>query len=442
MSTCGLRVTAFDEPFTSGPSTLLPTRRAHRASLAARAMSGLTRVEVRHGKAKHAFDIPSDDADATVGWLMDLVEAASGVMRKHQKLICKGAVLESGRSLASQCAHRDGKATVMLVASAGGGGGAAKKPPTAGEAALMASRAAKAAKRALEADDATQTTAATKRESAAAAAPASSSSSLALRRASWAKTGIAGLRDAGIDALPDDVFALGDRLRVLDAHGNRVATVPRAIASLTTLTRLRLSRNRLRVDRVAWDAVFSLVNVQTLELDRNDLTGTIPPGVANMRALETLALDRNALDALPPDLGRCASLRRLRFAENRVAEIPASLGECRTLEEIDARSNALERIPPELALIGGLRKLAVDGNARLTLEGVPSAALFGSAASALDEFTARGCAVGMEELRESEGWAAYDERRRRRAEKAIEGRVMLGRGHFDEGADAERFRRH
>ena len=103
-------------------------------------MSGLTRVEVRHGKAKHAFDLPSDDADATVGWLMDLVEAASGVMRKHQKLICKGAVLESGRSLASQCAHRDGKATVMLVASAGGGGGAAKKPPTAGEAALITTR--------------------------------------------------------------------------------------------------------------------------------------------------------------------------------------------------------------------------------------------------------------------------------------------------------------
>jgi hypothetical protein len=406
-------------------------------------MSGLTRVEVRHGKAKHAFELPSDDADATVGWLMDLVEAASGVMRKHQKLICKGAVLESGRSLASQCAHRDGKATVMLVASAGGGGGAAKKPPTAGEAALMASRAAKAAKRALiEADDATDvvSSSATKRESAAAAAPASSS--LALRRASWAKTGIAGLRDAGIDALPEDVFALGDRLRVLDAHGNRVATLPRTVASLTNLTRLRLSRNRLRVDRVAWDAVFSLVNVQTLELDRNELTGTIPPGVARMRALEVLALDANALDALPPDLGRCESLRRLRFAENRVAEIPASLGECSTLEEIDARSNALERIPPELARLGRLRTLAVDGNARLTLEGVPCAALFGSAASALDEFTARGCAVGMEELRESEGWAAYDERRRRRAEKAIEGRVMLGRGHFDEGADAERFRRH
>ena len=401
-------------------------------------MSGLTRVEVRHGKAKHAFDLPSDDADATVGWLMDLVEAASGVMRKHQKLICKGAVLESGRSLASQCAHRDGKATVMLVASAGGGGGAAKKPPTAGEAALMASRAAPS----MRTTRRKRRRRRSGRERAAAAAAPASSSSLALRRASWAKTGIAGLRDAGIDALPDDVFALGDRLRVLDAHGNRVATVPRLIASLTTLTRLRLSRNRLRVDRVAWDAVFSLVNVQTLELDRNELTGTIPPGVANMRALETLALDRNALDALPRDLGRCASLRRLRFAENRVAEIPASLGECRTLEEIDARSNALERIPPELALIGGLRKLAVDGNARLTLEGVPSAALFGSAASALDEFTARGCAVGMEELRESEGWAAYDERRRRRAEKAIEGRVMLGRGHFDEGADAERFRRH
>ena len=50
--------------------------------------------------------------------------------------------------------------------------------------------------------------------------------------------------------------------------------------------------------------------------------------------------------------------------------------------------------------------------------------------------------VGMEELRDRPGWSVYDARRRARAGKVLESRVMLGDKAFDEGADIERFHHH
>jgi len=45
-------------------------------------------------------------------------------------------------------------------------------------------------------------------------------------------------------------------------------------------------------------------------------------------------------------------------------------------------------------------------------------------------------------LRDINGWDAFDARRKARANKALESRVMLGSSVFDEGADSQRFVRH
>jgi len=96
-------------------------------------------VEVKHGKRK--VDIVVEGA-ATVAWLMAQIETETGVMRKHQKLLCKGKQLVATETVDAQCAFKNGKTTVMLLASAGGGG-APPPPPTAGQQALAASRKAK-----------------------------------------------------------------------------------------------------------------------------------------------------------------------------------------------------------------------------------------------------------------------------------------------------------
>ena len=86
-----------------------------------------------------------------------------------------------------------------------------------------------------------------------------------------------------------------------------------------------------------------------------------------------------------------------------------------------------------------LRALALDDN-RVPASGVPSALL--SFAPRLCELSLRDNVVTMEELRELDGWGAYDARRRARAGKVLESGVMLGDKAFDEGADIVRFARH
>ena len=181
----------------------------------------------------------------------------------------------------------------MLMASVGGGG-APPPPPTAGQAALAASRAAKAAKLAEARANGTRVDPAPPREFADVEAA---------RRASWSKTGIVGLRNASLDDIPDEVWALGasrdpsrdptvvagehhrratrlsptppppryfcptvsdtrvihtlrpilpagDAARAVDLHGNRLTRVPSSVRALSSLTRLRASDNALALDGV------------------------------------------------------------------------------------------------------------------------------------------------------------------------------------------------
>ena len=73
-------------------------------------------VEVKHGKRK--LDIVVEGA-ATVAWLMEEIFTETGILLKHQKLLCKGKQLVSTETVDAQCMFKNGKTTVMLLASAG-----------------------------------------------------------------------------------------------------------------------------------------------------------------------------------------------------------------------------------------------------------------------------------------------------------------------------------
>lgn len=395
-------------------------------------------VEVKHGKRK--VDIVVEGA-ATVAWLMDQIETETGVMRKHQKLLCKGKQLVATETVDAQCAFKNGKTTVMLLASAGGGG-APPPPPTAGQQALAASRKAKL--------EAMTTARATRRD-----ASSSPEATVSSRVVAWRSTGIVGMRDMGLEAIPSEAFAIGLKARVVDASANRVAALPNRVAEWTKITRLVLTKNALTLETVDWEALTSLSNVSHLGLEENDIAGALPASVATkMPRLETLALDGNRIASLPSfeneedaddaTIGTSSpyfpSLVCLSFARNRVTRIPSSLGSCARLERVDASRNEIECIPVALASAPRLKTLALDFNKRLSVEGVPPRFL--RDALALDRLTLHGCAVEMETLREVDGWEAYETRRVKRAEKALDAKVLLGENAFDEGADVERRKRH
>ena len=408
-------------------------------------------MEVKHGKEKVEVEVGSDAA--SVQWLMETLEEKTGVLQKHQKLICKGKVMEVSktRSIAEQAVKGgavkpDGttKVTMMLMASAGGGG-APPPPQTAGQVALAASRAAKAAKLANYSKTQLADGMAWTRDlhdanaKGDAARERARAEALVARKAAWGKTGIVGLRNAGIDEIPQDVWELGESVKAADFFSNRIVAVPAAVASLVAVTRIRLSDNKLTSPCVAWEALCTLPNLVVLALDNNALEGALPACVGALPKLEALSLDGNAITSLPRETGQLSRLERLSIAKNKLRALPAELASCLRLDTVDARHNLLTAIPAELADAPRLRSLLLDRN-RIALAGVPERLL--AEAPSLAELSVHGNNVGMEELRDRPGWSVYDARRRARAGKVLESRVMLGDKAFDEGADIERFQHH
>ena len=235
------------------------------------------------------------------------------------------------------------------------------------------------------------------------------------------------------------ILPAGDAARAVDLHGNRLTRVPSSVRALSSLTRLRASDNALALDGVPWSALASLGTLTVLHLDGNRLTGDLPPEVGTLTRLETLTLDENRLARLPDALGSLTRLERFSVAGNRVDALPATMGACERLVAVDARRNRIRRVPRELATAKRLRTLLLDHNL-VDAAGVPSELLRDAAAAG--RVSLHGCPAAAETLRELDGWDAYDARRRKRAGKVLESGVMLGERAFDEGADAERFRRH
>lgn len=106
-----------------------------------------------------------------------------------------------------------------------------------------------------------------------------------------------------------------------------------------------------------------------LNLNRNNLRGSLPAELGNLPDLEGLSLEFNNIGGpIPPELGRLTRLRTLDLGPSSLSgPIPAELAELGDLEVLDLGGNALDGpIPPELGRLTNLRILALNGNIRLS----------------------------------------------------------------------------
>ena len=390
-----------------------------------------TRVEVKHDGKTLAFECAESETFQT---FVERVREGFGTQStsaSRATFLSAGGARVAGDDVAfdfgallRKNSRRGRLKMMMVVASAGGerrrvAGGASRG--------VEAARAARAEKSA--------------REEARREVNGSSSSSIEARKTAWASTGIVGMRNAGATEMDDAVFELGERVRVVDAAGNALTSVPAAIARLTNLTRLTLRENALRGDGVPWSSFASLRALTFLDLSGNRVDSVAADAALECASLRTLSLARCGLSKrLPETFFR--SLRKLRHvsvAENALETLPA-FDENEQLEIVDAsRNKHIRRIPDSYAKLTHLQSLDVSGNS-IDADGVPAALL--RDATSLTELSLRDNPLTLESLRTRDGWDAFDARRKKRADKALESRVMLGQNVFDEGADEDRFIRH
>ncbi len=106
-------------------------------------------------------------------------------------------------------------------------------------------------------------------------------------------------------------------------------------------------------------------NVLALELSNNGLSGTIPPEIGTLGALQELQLGSPRLTGeIPPEIGNLDNLRYLHLSDGLTGAIPPEIGNLQNLRYLDLRGLSLTgAIPPETGNLQNLRTLQLWGYA-------------------------------------------------------------------------------
>ncbi len=102
-----------------------------------------------------------------------------------------------------------------------------------------------------------------------------------------------------------------------------------------------------------------------ISLSENNLSGTIPPEIGNLKYLYLLYLWGNKLEGIiPPGLGKLSVLNRLSLSQNYLTGgIPRELGNLKSLRMFYCRSNKLSgSIPPEIGKLANLEDVTLRDN--------------------------------------------------------------------------------
>ncbi len=192
-----------------------------------------------------------------------------------------------------------------------------------------------------------------------------------------------GLRkgDAGYDVRfdldGDGAIGLGDFLIFASSYGEKVAVsgVDRealvALYNATDGPNWKNSINWLTEEDIStWYGVrVQNGRVTSLHLDKNKLSGTIPPELGQLTTLTDLVLSRNGLSGgIPPELGQLTNLESLDLSVSSLnGPIPPELGQLTRLKQLRLWISGLTgEIPPELGQLTDLELLDLSWNNNLT----------------------------------------------------------------------------
>jgi len=160
------------------------------------------------------------------------------------------------------------------------------------------------------------------------------------------------------------VTVVNDRVTELNLQNNQLnGTLTDSIRFLTNLKTLRLSGNTLKGNIPT--GVQNLTNVIELDLSNNQFTGTIPAEIGKMRSLIKLNLQGNQFDKntpIPEELSQLSQLQELDLSNNNLGgSVPTSFGKIPQLSKLILSNNNLD-VLPNLSSLSNLSELQVQNN--------------------------------------------------------------------------------
>ncbi|XP_059458419.1 putative leucine-rich repeat receptor-like serine/threonine-protein kinase At2g24130 [Corylus avellana] len=173
-------------------------------------------------------------------------------------------------------------------------------------------------------------------------------------------TGLVELELAGMGLggqLPISVGQLPVNLSVIDLQENQIfGSVPPNLGKLSHLASLNLTSNLL--NGTIPEEMSNLSRLDQLFLSHNFFPGSIPSTLGNIRHLGLLDLSHNNFSGeIPESLGNLVKLNSLFLNNNLLSgSIPATLSKCTELYKLDLSYNRLTgRIPPDFSGLGEIR---------------------------------------------------------------------------------------
>ena len=186
------------------------------------------------------------------------------------------------------------------------------------------------------------------------------------------------LEDNKLSVLPSMV-TLTD-LRELNLSSNKFSSFPLVVAGLEGLEVLNLSNNQL--SEFGKGTEFTrMKSLTSLNLSHNDIE-TFPTSLCAIANLASLDMSENKLETLPAEvnalsstitmlnyfascqqIGHLTGLQNLNLRRNALTALPNQLGNCHALSSIDVSENQLQQLPASLsALHNSLTSLSLQHN--------------------------------------------------------------------------------
>jgi Leucine-rich repeat (LRR) protein len=166
--------------------------------------------------------------------------------------------------------------------------------------------------------------------------------------------------------LPPASNLSASRLRQLSVRGNPSlsGTLPPQLSALRALQVLSVSQNA-RVRGAVPQSLGALTSLVHLDLSYNSLTGAIPSRLGELRNLVGLDLSYNSFSgAIPARLGELAQLQKLDLSSNNLTgKVPATITGLKSLTFLAMSNNGLRgRLPAGLAGLRDLQYLIMENN--------------------------------------------------------------------------------
>lgn len=153
-------------------------------------------------------------------------------------------------------------------------------------------------------------------------------------------------------------------------YNSLTGSFPSEMDRMTSMKTINVGRNKM-TGTIPWDDFLTWKEIKSFRLTSNSFTGSLPnnPAFWALTTLGTLQLSRNDLSgSIPTTIGLSPGLRELEVKSNRLTgAIPSEIGSATRLEKIDLSNNALRStLPTNLAMLLQLEELELDNNTAIT----------------------------------------------------------------------------